>query len=258
LKKIILLLSAAVVLISCNTVGKDEFLITGTATGIENGKTIILETQDPTTGAITALDTVKVENGKFEIKGKITEPSFHTIQLESVAGKEPYTKIPFILENGEITIAIDKDSIQKSKVSGTYSNDEYVKFNEEIKVVQKKLMDFQNQNMQAMNAAQQTKDTAAINNLMKGYSDIQAEVGAATKAKYTSYAESHPKSYISVLIVQGMVNDPSADVKKTETIFNSLEESLKNTKAGKSVKTKLTEINSPAVGATSAPVGDAK
>jgi hypothetical protein len=59
--------------------------------------------------------------------------------LESVAGKEPYTKILFI-ENGEITIAIDKDSIQKSKVSGTYSNDEYVKFNEEIKVVQKKLI----------------------------------------------------------------------------------------------------------------------
>jgi hypothetical protein len=35
--------------------------------------------------------------------------------LESVAGKEPYTKIPFILENGEITIAIDKDSIQNLK-----------------------------------------------------------------------------------------------------------------------------------------------
>jgi hypothetical protein len=71
----------------------------------------------------------------------------------------------------------------------------YVKFNEEIKVVQKKLMDFQNQNMQAMNAAQQAKDTAVITNLMKGYSDIQAEVGAATKTKYTTYAESHPKSY---------------------------------------------------------------
>jgi hypothetical protein len=42
-------------------------------------------------------------------------------------------------------------------------------------------MDFQNQNMQAMNAAQQAKDTAVITNLMKGYSDIQAEVGAATK-----------------------------------------------------------------------------
>jgi hypothetical protein len=97
--------------------------------------------------------------------------------LESVAGKEPYTKIPF-LENGEITIAIDKDSIQKSKVSGTYSNDEYVKFNEEIKVVQKKLMDFQNQNMQAMNAAQQAKDTAVITNLMKGIQIFKRKLGS--------------------------------------------------------------------------------
>ncbi len=47
MKKLILLLSAAVVLISCNKVGKDEYLITGTAKGIENGKTIILETPDP-------------------------------------------------------------------------------------------------------------------------------------------------------------------------------------------------------------------
>jgi hypothetical protein len=139
--------------------------------------------------------------------------------LESVAGKEPYTKIPFILENGEITIAIDKDSIQKSKVSGTYSNDEYVKFNEEIKVVQKKLMDFQNQNMQAMNAAQQAKDTAVITNLMKGFR--YSSGSWRLQRQNMTYAESHPKSYISVLIVQGMVNDPSADIKKTETILTA-------------------------------------
>jgi hypothetical protein len=233
MKKIILLVSVAVVLFSCNKVGKDEFLITGTATGIENGKTVILETQDPTTGVITALDTVKVENGKFEIKGKVTEPAFHTI-------------------------AIDKDSIQKSKVSGTYSNDEYVKFNEEIKVVQKKLMDFQTQNMLAMNTAQQAQDTAVINKLMQEFSKLQQEVGVASKTKYSTYAETHPKSYISVLIVQGMVNDPTSDTKKTETIFNSLEESLKKTKAGVAVKAKITEINSPTIGVNAAPVGDAK
>jgi hypothetical protein len=258
MKKIILLLSAAVVLISCNKVGKGEFVITGTATGIENGKTIILETQDAATGAITALDTVKVENGKFEIKGKVTEPAFHTIQLESVAGVAPYGKVLFILENGEITIAINKDSIQKSKVSGTYNNDEYVKFNEEIKVIQKKLMDFQTQNMEAMNTAQQTKDTAVINNLMKGFSKLQEEVGVASKTKYTSYAETHPKSFISALILQGMLNDPSADIKKTEALYNSLDEELKNTKPGKAVKTKLTEMKTPSVGATAPSVGDAK
>src|SRR3970282_292207 len=107
MKKIILLLSATVVLISCSKVGKDEYIITGTATGVENGKTIILETQDAA-GSLIAVDTVKVENGKFEIKGKVTEPAFHMLQLEAANGK-----VPFILENGEITVVINKDSINK-------------------------------------------------------------------------------------------------------------------------------------------------
>lgn len=258
MKKIVLLLSATVVFISCSKVGKDEFLITGTAAGIENGKTIILETPDANGMGVVSIDTVKVENGKFEIKGKVTEPSFHMLQLESAPGTAPYAKVPFILENGEINIAIDKDSIHKSKVSGTYSNDEYAKFNEEMKVVQKKLMDFQNKNMQAMKTAQETQDTAVINNLMKGYSKIQEEVGVASKTKYTTYSETHPKSFISVLIVQGMLNDPSADIKKTEAIYNSLDETLKNSKPGKAIKTRLTEMKSPSVGASAPAVGDAK
>lgn len=253
MKKIILLLSASVVLFSCNKVKDGEYLITGTAKGIENGKTIILETQDANGMGLIAVDTVKVENGKFEIKGKVAEPAFHTIQLEAANGK-----IPFILETGEIIIEIDKDSIQKSKISGTYNNDEYVKFNEEIKVIQKKVMDFQKQNMQAMNTAQQTQDTAVINKLMKEYSKIQEEVGTAAKAKYTTYAETHPKSFISALIIQSMVSDPSMDVKKSESLYNSLDESLKNTKPGKAIKTRLAEIKNPAAGAPVPAAADAK
>ena len=253
MKKIILLLSAAVVLISCSKVGKDEYLITGTATGIDNGKTIILETQDAT-GMMLPKDTVKVENGKFEMKGNITEPAFYTIQLEGAQAK-----IPFILENGEVTIAIDKDSIQKSKVSGTYNNDEYATFNAEITKVQKKLMDFQTKNMQAMNAAQQAKDTVVINGLMQEFAKIQEEVGVASKAKYVAYAETHPKSFITALIIQGMLNDPTADVAKSEKLYNGLEESLKKTKPGIAIKTKLAEMKAPAaVGAAPAPAGEAK
>lgn len=248
MKKIIFLLSAAVVLISCNKVGKDEYIISGTATGIENGKTIILETQDAT-GVMLPKDTVKVENGKFEMKGTITEPAFYAIQLEGAQAK-----IPFILENGEVTIAINKDSISISKVSGTYNNDEYTSFNQDITKVQKKLMDFQTKNMQAMNAAQQAKDTVVINSLMKEFSVIQEEVATTSKAKYITYAESHPKSFISALIIQGMLNDPTADVAKSEKLYNSLDESLKKTKPGIAIKTKLAEVKGmPSVGATAPP-----
>lgn len=249
MKKLFLFLSASAVLVSCSKVGKDEYIITGTAKGIENGKTIILQTQDPSgMGGLINLDTVKVENGKFEIKGKVTEPSFHVLQLE--AANQP---IPFILESGEINIEINKDSIQNTKISGTYNNDEYVKFNEEMKVVQKKLMDFQKVNTLKMNQAQQTKDTATINSLMAEYQKLQQEVGDKSKEKYISYSETHPKSLISALIVQSMLGDPTVDIKKVEKIYNSFEDDLKNTKPGKLIKERLTTAKTGIPGAPAAP-----
>jgi hypothetical protein len=253
MKKIILLLSAVVLLASCK---KDKYTISGTATGIENGKTVILETPNENGMGLTAVDTVKIENGKFTIEGKTTEPTFHYLQLEGVQGK-----IPFILENGDITIVVNKDTIQKSKISGTYNNDEFTTFNDELTKIQKELIDFQSKNMQAMNVAQQAKDTAVINGLMKEFSKIQEKVGTTSKAKYTTYAETHPKSFISVLIIQGMLNDPSTDLKKSEKLYEGLEESLKSTKPGKAVKAKLTEMKTPSVGATpaaAAPAVEAK
>ena len=253
MKKILFLLTASVAIMSCSKVKDGEYLITGTAKGIANGKTIILQGQDPTTKMTVALDTVKVENEKFEIKGKVTEPSFHSLILQDANGP-----IPFILETGEITIAIDKDSIHKSKIAGTYNNEEYVKFNDELTKTQKKLIDFQKNNTQKMQQAQQAQDTATINGLMKQYMTIQTEVQADSKKKYVAYAESHPKSLISVLIVQGMLGDPTTDIKKTEAIYNSLDESVKNTTPGKEAKTKIGQAKLPTVGASAPPVGSAK
>ena len=242
MKKIILLLSATVFLISCS---KDKYTISGTAKGVENGKTIIMETQDASGMGLKAVDTVKVENGKFEIKGKITEPAFYMLTLEGANGK-----FPFILENGDITIEMNKDSINKSKLSGTYNNDEFVKFNEELMKLQKGLMDFQKNNTALMNQAQQAKDTAVINKLMKEFGKLQEGVSTESKKKYNSYAETHPKSFISALIIEGMAKDPSVDMKKVETLYAGLDESLKNTKPGKAIQSKIKESKMPSVGAT--------
>jgi hypothetical protein len=253
MKKILFVLTASAAIISCSKVKDGEYLITGTATGVENGKTIILQGQDPVTRMTVALDTVKVENGKFEIKGKVAEPAFHTLILQGA--NAPF---PFILETGEINVAIDKDSIHKSKATGTYNNEEYVKFNEDLTKTQKSLIDFQKKNNQKMQQAQQAQDTATINGLMKQYMTIQTEVQENSKKKYLAYAEGHPKSYITVLIVQSMLNDPSTDIKKAEALYNSLDESVKNTTPGKEIKTRLGQAKMPAVGASAAPVGSAK
>jgi hypothetical protein len=252
MKKIILLLSATVFLISCS---KNKYVISGTVTGIENGKTVIMQAQDPTTGGLIAVDTVKVENGKFKIEGKALEPAFQFLQVEGLNGQ-----VPFILENGDIDIEINKDSLNKSKISGTYNNDEFSAFNKELMQIQKSLIDFQTKNTPLMNTAQQTKDTVVINKLMKEFGEIQKSVGEVSKKKYLTYAETHPKSFITALIIEGMTNDPAVDIKKVEKLYADLDASLKTTKPGKSIDTKIKQIKAgpSAPTAAPAPVGSAQ
>ncbi|MBC7641504.1 MAG: DUF4369 domain-containing protein [Flavobacterium sp.] len=232
MKKIFLFLATATLIVSCNKVEKNHYIISGIAKGVANGQTIVLEKQDEMGMNLVPVDTVKVKDGKFEIKGKITEPGLYTLQLEKAQGK-----IPVILETGEIKIVVDKDSIQKTKISGTYSNDEFSKFNEDLKVsqkkVQKELMDFQNKNMAAMNQAQKVKDTAVINKLMKDYGKIQEVI----TSKYAIYAERHGKSFISLLIIDGMLKQPKVEIEKIKKMYANLEKELQQTKIGKGIKT---------------------
>jgi len=236
MKKILFLVTTAVVLFSCKNLADGEYEITGNIKGIKSGL-VYLEKQDPMGMGVKTIDTVKIIDGKFEIKGKTTEPEICFIQIDKVNGK-----VPFILEGGEIEMQVDKDSLFKSKLSGTYSNDEFSKFNEETnklqKKVQKKAMDFQMKNMAKMNEAQKNKDTVAMNSLRKQYELIQKDI-----TDYTfDYPKTHSKSYISVLIVQAMFNNSKFKVKEIETIYNSLDESLKKTKPGKKVKENIDNL----------------
>jgi len=236
MKKILFLVTTAVVLFSCKNLADGEYEITGNIKGIKSGL-VFLEKQDPMGMGVKTIDTVKIIDGKFEIKGKTTEPEICFIQIDKVNGK-----VPFILEGGEIEMQVDKDSVFKSKLSGTYSNDEFSKFNEETnklqKKVQKKAMDFQMKNMAKMNEAQKNKDTVAMNSLRKQYELIQKDI-----TDYTfDYPKTHSKSYISVLIVQAMFNNSKFKVKEIETVYNTLDESLKKTKPGKKVKENIDNL----------------
>jgi len=197
---------------------------------------VYLQKQNPMGMGAQAIDTVKIVDGKFEIKGKTAEPEIHFIQIDKVNGN-----IPFILEGGEIEVTVDKDSLNKSKLAGTYSNEEFTKFNEESFKIQKRLqkdvMAFQMKNMAVMNEAQQKNDTVTMNRLRKEYDVLQKPI-----TDYTyNYPKTHPKSFISVLIIQMMANNPKYS-KDIQGLYNSLDESLKKTKPGKQIKTNLDQL----------------
>ena len=244
-----MLLTVLTVIISCNKAGKNEYIVSGTVKGIADGKTVVLEKQDEM-GQFIPMDTVKVKDGKFMIKGSAKEPEIMLIQVEALEGK-----VPFVLENGNINIIVDKDSLQKSKFSGTFNNDVFSKFNDDLtkfqKELQKKLMTFQNANMAKMKAAEQAKDTIVINKLMKEYQGMQKE----GMEFYVKFAEANPKALLSALIVDSMLNDPAVDIARAKKIYASFSPELKKYKPGKSIQTKLNKTGKPVTFAAAANVG---
>lgn len=244
MKKIALLLATISLLVSCN---KDKYVVTGTIKGIENGKNVFLEKQDET-GQLKAVDTAQVKDGKFSFEGKASEPEIHLIQVDGTNGK-----VPFILENGEIAMTINKDSIMSTKVTGTYNNDELTNYKKSGEKIQKKMMKFQEDNMAKMTEAQQKKDTVVMNSLRAEYMKFQEDFAKQSE----EYVASHPKAFISALIIDGMLNQMAPDVKKIEKYYNSLDKSIQATKPGKDIKTKLNQMKNPAPQAPAMPQGPA-
>jgi len=244
MKKILVFVSAVTVLVSCNKAGENEYIVTGNIKGIDNGKNVFLEKQDET-GQLKQLDTVKIENGKFTFKGSAKEPEMYLVQVETVQGK-----VPFILENGDIEMTINKDSVNITKVTGTYNNDELSSYKEVGVKTQKKMAKFQETNMAKMQEASQKQDTVVMNSLRKEYMKIQEDFMKVSD----EYVASHPKAFISALIVEGMFNQMNPDVAKIKKYYDGLDKSLKNTKPGKSIATKLGQIAAP-VAAVQGPVG---
>lgn len=252
MKRLALLIALLTITISCNKAGENEYIITGAVKDIPDGKSVFLEKQGED-GQWKAIDTAKIEKGVFTFSGTSAEPEMHLLEVETINGK-----IPFILENGDIDVNVNKDSIMHTKVTGTYNNDEFMKIKSDQLAMQKKVKKFEHDNGPAMQAAQQSGDTVTINKLRKDYAGLQDDM----LKKSDAYISSNPKSHIALLMLQDMLTQPGADVQKLEKYFQNFDASLKNSKPGKKVQEYLTTVKATAIGGTapafSAPTPDGK
>ncbi len=232
MRKIFLIIIAGI-LISCNGTG---YIITGEIKGLNDGTKVFLEKQE--SGIAVAVDTVKIEKGKFTFKGKAEEPEIHNIRFETTGS------FVLVVEKGDIKAVINKDSISMAKISGTYNNDELNKYNSLMFQIQKKMMAFQQKNMTIMQEASEKNDTILVNKLRKEYAKFQDEFVLGND----KYIENNPKSFISVLLIEGMLGEVDAKYDKITKYFNNLDSSLKETKHGKNIKTKLDALHSVDIG----------
>src|SRR6185312_5286619 len=101
-----------------------DFEITGIVTGYENGTAVSFlnqQTQVPEKQA-------SIENGKFTIKGHLSEPSFIVL----VFGDQP-PAIPLFIDNSNIKITGDKNNLDNLSITGSKSQNEFEEYSKEMK-----------------------------------------------------------------------------------------------------------------------------
>jgi peroxiredoxin len=239
MKKIFLLLVLSFVLFSCS----NGFVINGTVKDVADGTKVKLERQQESLGFVVTIDTAVVKDGQFTFKGKSVEPALYQITIDSVRGKSP-----IIVENGEMTIAIDKENLLLNKIAGTYNNEQLSEYSRQMDKIQFKVKEFQKANDATMQSAKKTRDTAAIRKLFVENNKVKEQVRDQMLAFQKTYTDAHPKSYVSLILLQGAVTFPDADVKALKTRFDNLDSSLKTTTVGKNLEKKFAEMKTVNVG----------
>lgn len=237
MKKIVFIIASTLLIVACNNLKDNEFLISGTANGVENGKKVFVEIQTET-GSL-AKDTAVVKDGKFELKG-ITDGidiGFIRIEKENI-------NLPIILEEGKIEINIVKDSLHKSTLGGTPNNEKFHIFNTETKAISEKVVKFEKENGPAMQKAQMSKDTVTINKLLKEYNKFQNEMNDYSK----KFIKENPDAYLSVLLLENFLMRQYLTPEEVKTYYNGLSKENQDTKSGKKIKTALDALNAVVIG----------
>jgi len=229
MKKIVLLFACVFTFIACEKALENEYIIAGSAKGYQNGTKIIIQVQEDT--ELVAKDTVEVKNGEFEIKGSITSPEIGLLTIEGVD-----MGIPFILENGKISIAVDKDTIQNSIIGGTPENEIFQKYSADTKVVYKKIMDFQNANQEKYMTAQGNNDTVTMNSLTKQLEKIQDELNVLPKTIITK----NPTNFFSALLVENLFSRQAITVEEAKAYYDKFNDKTKQSRIGKKLDKAIT------------------
>lgn len=239
MKKFLFALGAMAMLISCEQ-KQEGFTINGTVTGFADGTMVYINSADENSDTgLTKIDSVAITEGKFTFAGKADEIDMKYLEF----GQEQMYYLPFIYENGEITVVYDKDKTENTKVTGTESNDSFMTFREQTKPVEEKMKRFQEENNEKMMQAQMSGDETAMNELREEYMKIADELSEVSK----NFVKNN-KNFASLMMLSQLHQNKQITDEELIEIYNGMDDSLKATKVGKDIQELVNNAAKLAIG----------
>jgi peroxiredoxin len=168
-------------------------------------------------------------NGIFKITGSNLEYP-EMVLLETIDKK----RLNFFLENTVITITGRIDSLSSAKVTGSKTNDEYLSLKVKLKPLEDKLRKLD----EGLPKAKEAHNTSWINMATKQHFDLLKETSVIKK----DFVISHPSSFVSPVILAGLINNMS--LPEMEPIINSMSPDVVKIKTVQDLKLRIEAFKS--------------
>jgi peroxiredoxin/outer membrane murein-binding lipoprotein Lpp len=234
MKRILFILSISLFIISCKKESNIGFLIQGNIDNAQNNTLVKLIRTENRQELI--LDSTRINGNTFQLKGNVDGPDMYFLTIGGVQGS-----IPIIVENETIDLTVYADSVFASTIIGGKENvyfDEYQSFVRTLSNRNNKLTaDFQ--------AAQQQQDAAKISELRAAYESLMNE----NNAYELGFMSENPDATLSALILEGNLNGNKYTFNKIKDIYSNFSDSVKDTRAAKTISDFITKNQKLAIGA---------
>jgi len=225
----VLSLSFLIFLSSCGS-SDNQFELIGNA-DVSDG-TMIYVLQADQNNQPYIKDSTSVQSNTFNFKGISSTPQISYIQVEGVNGY-----VLAILENGDIKADIYKDSISKSKVYGTKSNDDFIKYKSETK----SLVDIMNNISSDAQSAIMNGDVDTAMELEKEYNSKEREV----MLYEWDFIVDNLDSYMSALLLEVFMIENKVNKDSIIDVYESFSNRIKVSDVGKNIADLLSQFEDP-------------
>ena len=188
------------------------YLLSGSIESVLNGKWVYLKTLK--NKKIKVIDSTIIKNGKFQFQGKIDRPIVYGIYFE-----DSKDAIGVFMENDTIYIEAYKDSLAKSKITGSITHDDYLDFIKQS-----------NRIVSKMNHLFPIFQKARAENDAEKLEEINAQMNTIDEENTVfalQYAKQHPDSYIGALALQSVLSIPTINKVSIAYIYDQFSDYVK-------------------------------
>ena len=215
---------------SCTSLEPNTFVINGT-TDHADGSSVYRIKSGPNDQPVT-IDSTKIVNGSFELKGTLDQIDINFIFLEGVNGN-----VPVILEEGSIEMEIFKDSLASSITAGTPSNNNLAQYRESTQGFAKDMRTL----VQEINEANTLGDNILAEDLTAKYKAVETNLSVFEK----DFMNSNPQSYVATLILERLVTTKAMSSSEAKLIYNGFDPKIKSSVSGKKVEAIINVPSNP-------------